>query len=1136
MRYSAAVIINQKGRDTRLQRRRVGIFGLVAAILLFALGVIPALAADSGIDRRADNDSSSDAAVLCHLLGEPLLQQNAVTVCQQTRELPLPQRFEALSRWVLPGHGHGFRLRGAFRRSSTRLGQHETASDSLANLNACPESDWLLSPARDLIQTASQLGQLDDLQRQIELFEPTSPKQAADQATLLCMIEIELGDVAAVAGRLEDRFGWQRGSHNAASATQRWPDLLMLWSAAANPLTSHLVTQDLFGVYADLSGYSSELELDVINDYLRLLKGRCVEAELLAEQNHPPIAGASATSLYDVFSRSDAASHGAARPLTRFHIGADGAQKISGHEIDCLAYRGPLVGDFEVDAEVSTRPGEFTELMVQGTAVLPIHSGTHVAVAAMSKGNREIALDAKLEEIESVSHLRAVVGGGIVNHFFNGRRVFQTDEKRSSTPWVVLRSWRGTASEIHNLHLTGKPQVPKSIDMLADPSLSGWASYYDPELADGLGEWEANIGNDQSIELISNPASGVRHSYHEDLIRYVRPLCWDANIAYEFQYHPEGMGVHPALGRTVFLITPSGFRLHELTDGRFDRSQLRPDNVSELDMQRLSLSRVPELKLGWNSAELQIRENRVTLTLNGSQVGRWELSTTESRKFGMFRYRDQTRAVVRNLRLTGDWPQTLPDLKQQPLASGEVNRLNQEAAALPAQLVHYFRDGIPANLFDFEGDTSFVTELIDGVQMVHSSEAGVRTMNVCGIIEGDFDVIADYKDLKISAGTPTWHCGIGIAVRLDNPTFDRCAINRRRDRMHGHHYLGFGHKETNAGGQVVWTGGANVVDESTSGRLRILRRGNTVYGLHAAGDSSVFRLVSSTTIPPGKIGAQGLQLITDVGKGLDMSVNWTKLEIRADKIDLMMVPDQAKTLSMLNSHRKTMATETVDFTKQSLSDAGVLQATATIADVATDARGATVTVQGDEFLKRCGLLKEISLEPEFDVEVDFRIMQLDCGYPGEASSEIVLQIGLENAHSIELVSDELSINEATIILRHRSDGKFMLRPRIVARSPGGVTVYRVMHSIPVKMPDKYRIVQHDRVLYFMYSEEDSAETKIVASYPLKHGLNATSVSLWVNAGREQRRAAASWEQLRIHGTPTPLRSIFNYLHFSPTQP
>ncbi|GAA5509548.1 DUF1583 domain-containing protein [Novipirellula caenicola] len=1135
MRYSAAAMIMQSGRNRRIQHRFVGIVRSLAVILLFAPGV-PGSAADSGIDQRVDNDSSSDAAVLCHLFGEPLLQQNAVTVCQQTSNLALPERFEALSRWVLPGQGHGFRLRGAFQRSSTRMGQDEAAGDSLVELNACPESAWLFSPARDLIQTASQLGQLDDLLRQTERITPTSPEQAAEQAILLSLIEIELGNVDAVTDRLEDRFGWQRTSHHAASATQRWLDLLMLWSAAANPLTSHLVTQDLFGVYADLSEYSSERELDVINDYLRLLDGRCAEVELLAKHNHPPHSVASAKSLYDVFSRSDAESHAAARPLTRFHIGPDGARKISGHEIDCLAYRGPLAGDFGVNAEISTHAGSFTELMVQGTAVTPIHGGTHVAVAAMSKGNREIALDAKLEQIESTSHLRAVVGGGTANHFFNGRRVLQTDDKRSSTPWVVLRSWRGTASEIHNLHLTGKPQVPKSIDLLADATLSGWASYYEPDLGDGLGQWKTNLGDDQSIELISTPVSGVRHSYHEDLIRYVRPLCWDANIAYEFQYHPNGIGVHPALGRTVFLITPGGVRLHELTDGRFDRSQLRPDNLSELDMQHPQSSRVPELEEGWNSAELQIRENRVTLMLNGNQVGHWELSATESRKFGMFRYRDQTRAVVRNLRLTGDWPQGLAELEQQPLASAQINQLNQEAAALPAQLVHYFRDGIPANLFDFEGDTSFVTELIDGVQMVHSSEYGVRTMNVCGIIEGDFDVIADYKDLKISTGPLSWHCGIGIAVRLENPTFDRCAINRRRDRMHGHQYLGFGHKETNAGRQVVWTGGANVVDESTSGRLRILRRGNTVYGLHAQEDSSVFRLVSSVTIPPGKLGAQGLQLITDVGKGLDMSVNWTKLEIRADKIDLMTVADQAKTLSMLDSHRETMTSATVDFTKQTLADAGVAQVPSTIGTVISDARGATVSVQGDASLKRTGLMKKIALEPEFDVEVDFRILQLDRGYPEEASSEIVLQIGLENLQSSERDPDELSINEATIILRHQSDRKFMLRPRVVARSPGGVTVYRVMHSIPVTMPDKFRIVQHDHVLYFMYSEEESAEAKIIASYPLRRSLNATSVNLWVNAGRERRRAIASWERLRIHAAPAPPRSIFNYLKNSQPQP
>ena len=460
----------------------------------------------------------------------------------------------------------------------------------------------------------------------------------------------------------------------------------MLWSVAANPATSHLLNEELFGAFPELHLYNEDFELDLVNDHLRLLKGRCHDAVLRANDDQSPHVAAAPGTYFETFSRVDALTHAAARPLARFHVGSGIAYKITGHELDYLAYRGPLTGDFEVNCEVATRPGAFTGLMVQGTAMQPVREGTHISVGSMAKGGREIALDPKLEEIESPSHLRVVVRDGMATHFFNGRGVFETGTDHLSAPWVALRSWRGTTSEIRNLHLVGTPEIADSIDMLGNVSLSGWASYYDRNSTDGLGHWKAVVGENDAIYLVSDSAIGVRGSYDEDLIRYERPISWDADIRYEFEYQPGTIGVHPALGRSVFLITADGIRLHDLTDGRYEQSNLRPDNARELNSAEHDSLIKPELKTGWNTAEMKIRGDDLTLSLNGRPVAQMKLLPGHSRKFGLLRYRDQTRAVVRNLRLRGDWPKTLPPIDQQPMASKIVADLDATAANLPVQL------------------------------------------------------------------------------------------------------------------------------------------------------------------------------------------------------------------------------------------------------------------------------------------------------------------------------------------------------------------------------------------------------------------------------------------------------------------
>ena len=74
-------------------------------------------------------------------------------------------------------------------------------------------------------------------------------------------------------------------------------------------------------------------------------------------------------------------------------------------------------------------------------------------------------------------------------------------------------------------------------------------------------------------------------------------------------------------------------------------------------------------------------------------------------------------------------------------------------------------------------------------------------------------------------------------------------------------------------------------DESTSGRLRLARRGGTVFMLFAQADSPIFRIIGEQTVGDGAVPIDGLQLLVVAYKGGHCSVVWKDLTLRAERIE-----------------------------------------------------------------------------------------------------------------------------------------------------------------------------------------------------------------------------------------------------------
>src|SRR5262249_23915514 len=150
---------------------------------------------------------------------------------------------------------------------------------------------------------------------------------------------------------------------------------------------------------------------------------------------------------------------------------------------------------------------------------------------------------------------------------------------------------------------------------------------------------------------------------------YHRPLGDGDVVTYEFLYEPGQVMVHPALDRVAFLLEPDGVRVHWRTTGGTDTSGWPADNAIDEPTNRRGPRPLP-LKPGqWNAVKLSLSGDRVAIELNGQPVYERPMEPALGRQFGLFHYKDQTSAQVRNIILTGRWPDAVPDRLRADLAA-----------------------------------------------------------------------------------------------------------------------------------------------------------------------------------------------------------------------------------------------------------------------------------------------------------------------------------------------------------------------------------------------------------------------------------------------------------------------------------
>jgi hypothetical protein len=175
----------------------------------------------------------------------------------------------------------------------------------------------------------------------------------------------------------------------------------------------------------------------------------------------------------------------------------------------------------------------------------------------------------------------------------------------------------------------------------------------------------------------------------------------------------------------------------------------------------------------------------------------------------------------------------------------------------------------------------------DGVRVSLDKNKGLQHLQPRVQVKGDFDIEVQFRDLKID-DVYNKTTGIALVLFFDSNKGDNCGFYRRyqgytNDGLTNHHRLLFAHKQTDPDGNLVYSG-TPVAEESTSGRIRIARRGRTLSALYAEGDSPFYRIVTTRQISADGDVLAPIRLLSQAPGETSVKVVWQKRTIRAEEI------------------------------------------------------------------------------------------------------------------------------------------------------------------------------------------------------------------------------------------------------------
>ena len=824
-----------------------------------------------------NNPAATDALLMTvkqrhslnRIFHEESLSENVVAVRRKAFTMSLADRFEFLSRWVLPGPDHpGFRMTGDFTQTQPAIVAYEPGVEH-------PEfGGQIVSPVFDWLEAAKELGRLPECLKSVEsAMTLDSENQRRAQISLLLLLNLELGNQQAASEQFDSLYELLRPP----TSEEEWPEMLVIDRSVRRFATNDLAAKFLADVRTLKAQRSRTSRSRVWQAQLAALLARLqpvkagdaeVKGETSAFRDWIPVTAATSV------------TRGHGHPVAAWHRSDHKILKRVSHENDFLFYRSPLRGNFVIECDLLDSP----QVMIGGSYLGARPDQRTLDLGTFRAAGAGEPVVPPFSPFWLSVRYRAVIQDGARSISINGRPVRSEKIPENSDPWLAIRSAGRSPGGVQDLRITGDPQVLEVVPLSSSRELTGWIAYFDEQVMHETSGWTHVDDTESSGWIVGHPHPAVAGMSIETLLRYQRPLVEDGSIEYEFFYDPEAFETHPALDRLAFLLHPSGVREHWIGDGRDDRTDLDPHNQIDVPACRRGPARLPLAAHEWNRLRLSLRGPTVTIELNGQHIYERDLEPTNQRTFGLFHFLGNSAVRVRNAVMRGDWPKTVPPVAAQELADDTTDTLDAELAGLNSVFSHDFqKDAAPEQYFisPLPNPTLRIIPVSQGIQASQRAAGPHTGFNIIPRFSlcGDFDIEARFTGARFEG---SGDAGIMLNATLDEATRHEYRALRMKTTP--------GNQDLQSSmGVVRPDSGPTYVGDSRSfealrGRIRLARHGQRVFYLFAENDSDHFFLFGSEPSTDADTAINGI-FLHSFCNGVSISqVTWTKLILRAERI------------------------------------------------------------------------------------------------------------------------------------------------------------------------------------------------------------------------------------------------------------
>ena len=799
---------------------------------------------------------------------------HAKPIADAVRSMEPGQAFPFLTAWVLPTKEH----------SSIRL------YFDLWN-------GTLYCPAEQLVSIATKAGKLDELAKKAESCSDRTLLQQRSKQAMLCLIDIERGDIASARARIRTLYGELTSNYSSTKWNhQRSPEFIVAWKAAGIP--------ELANFANDLAARLLQLERDAkpvstdpkMNQDLASLRRRI---ESLANKPTSPLESQQTISPLRQWASIQQPNISAGHPKPQYaewQISKGLAKHAPGTQMPMLIFQSPLSGKFTVNGSVSTFGHREVLLGYKLRSAFPRHDAKAFRKFELPQINEVVEGDLELPRWEDFAEVRVEVDGVRMTTFINDKKLHEEDLVRNDIPWVSLSSENMFFDgQVRNLRILGEPTIPDELELFPSDSVQGWkGTLYSDRMAtisrQEDREYQASnvqwILDQTSKELLGTkrPDSSITR---ESVLQYMRPLLEDGEIEFETFYSPKGTELHPSIGRSAWLLKEDGIYLHRLTRRQFETDDLAPDNESKLVG---CASAVPLKANDWNSVKLVVTGDDVMISVNGEHVGTGSLPEPPSERFlGLFHFANTTDSRLRKLIYRGKWPKTLPSVDQQMLAGNVVSPAKEKFGTDALQVSSLIK---PLTMPSMDAITAEGWILLGRENSLQAGSQGLNSLLTKGgdsnawpgirwikKLSGDGAIFADFESLQLTPPIDGWGVNAGLFVALDDPEESEFDLSLIRYPKGETHVQAIVWRKDPMGQRKAVSERKFSVGELKDGQLCWMRKDGLASFYYASKTDNELRLVDHFVVGSTPIQSVSLQSKSSDDEGR-VEVRWKELMVR----------------------------------------------------------------------------------------------------------------------------------------------------------------------------------------------------------------------------------------------------------------